>query len=152
MLPYGIYEQIVNSRINKELAKMDPALYDIELESMGAEDARRILTIYISYVINQGLKVIRENYPSSQEDDALIAQIRLCNDIVKEIAAHAKEPDFEDNVILEKGEVLTSLTIPVQRPRSRSTSRRICWIICLTTLSMTLWHRAKLTASQNPLR
>lgn len=123
MLPCGIYEQIVNSRINKELAKMDPALYDIELESMGAEDARRILTIYISYVINQGLKVIREIYPSSQEDDALIAQIRLCNDIVKEIAAHAKEPDFEDNVILEKGEVLTSLYQKLDSARSISAIR-----------------------------
>lgn len=109
MLPDGIYEQIVNTRISKELALLDIRKYDIELENLSADDARRILTIYISHVIGQGLKVIRENFPSNKDSEALLAQIRLCNDIVKEIAAHTVEPDFEDNIILEKGEVLTSL-------------------------------------------
>ena len=53
MLSSGIYEQIVNTRINTELSKLDPNQYDIQLESLDADDARRILTIYISYVIQQ---------------------------------------------------------------------------------------------------
>ena len=111
MLSDGIYEQIVNTKISKELELLDPEKYEIKLENLTADDARRILTIYISYVISQGLKVVRENYPSSKEKDAeaLLAQIRLCNDIVKEIAEHASETDFEDHIILEKGEMLTSL-------------------------------------------
>lgn len=109
MLSDGIYEQIVNTRISKELEQLDKDKYDIELENLTADDARRVLTIYISYVISQGLRVVRENYPSSQDAEALLAQIRLCNDIVNEVAAHTKEPDFKDNAILEKGEVLTSL-------------------------------------------
>ena len=109
MLPSGIYEQIVNTRINAELAKLDAEQYDIQLESLDADDARRILTIYISYVVQQGLHFIRDSFSSKQDKEALIAQIKLCNDIVEEIALHTKEPDFEDNLILEKGEVLTSL-------------------------------------------
>ena len=45
MLKNGIYEQIVNTRINKELQQLDREKYDIELEKLGGEDARRILTI-----------------------------------------------------------------------------------------------------------
>ena len=109
MLTPGIYEQIVNTRIHNELAKLDPMQFDVQLESLEADDARRVLTIYISYVIQQGLHYIRDSYPSTKEREALLAQINLCNDIVEEIALHTKEPDFEDNIILEKGEVLTSL-------------------------------------------
>ena len=109
MLPQGIYEQIVNTKISTELKKLDPQQYEIQLDTLDAEDARRILTIYISYVIQQGLHYIRDCYPSSKEQEALLAQIRLCNDIVEEIALHTNEPDFADNAILEKGEVLTSL-------------------------------------------
>lgn len=44
MLKNGIYEQIVNTRINKELQQLDREKYDIELEKLDGEDARRILT------------------------------------------------------------------------------------------------------------
>lgn len=50
MLSNGIYEQIVNTRISNELALLDKEKYDIELENLSADDARRILTIYISQI------------------------------------------------------------------------------------------------------
>ena len=109
MLSSGIYEQIVNNKIHEELTKLDPLQFDVQLESLDADDARRVLTIYISYVIQQGLHYIRDSFPSTKDKESLIAQIKLCNDIVEEVALHTKEPDFEDNLILEKGEVLTSL-------------------------------------------
>ena len=56
MLKNGIYEQIVNTKINRELQQLDLEKYNIELEKLYADDARRILTIYISYVINQALQ------------------------------------------------------------------------------------------------
>ena len=43
MLKNGIYEQIVNTKINRELQQLDLEKYDIELEKLHAEDARRIL-------------------------------------------------------------------------------------------------------------
>ena len=51
MLSSGIYEQIVNTRISTEISKLNPEQYDIQLELLDADDARRILTIYISYQI-----------------------------------------------------------------------------------------------------
>ena len=62
MLSSGIYEQIVNNKIHDELTKLDPLQFDIQLESLEADDARRILTIYISYVIQQGLHYIRDSF------------------------------------------------------------------------------------------
>lgn len=109
MLSSGIYEQIVTTKIGTELSKLDPEQYDIQLNELDAADARRILTIYISYVIQQGLQFIRDSFPGTKEKEALLAQIKLCNDIITEVACHTDEPDFEDNLILEKGEVLTSL-------------------------------------------
>ena len=123
MLPSGIYEQIVNTKINTELSKLDPKLFDIQLDSLDVDDARRILTIYISYVIQRGLHYIRDSFPAKQDREALIAQIKLCNDIVEEIALHTKEPEFEDNLILEKGEVLTSLYQKLNSARGISTKQ-----------------------------
>ena len=118
MLNDGIYEQIVNNRINTELSVLNLEEYDITLDRLNADDARKVLTIYISYVTQQGLRYIRESYNSDQDEQALLAQIRLCNDIIREIAQHADEPDFEDNIILEKGEILTSLYQKLNSARS----------------------------------
>ena len=41
MLKNGIYEQIVNTRINKELQQLDHEKYDIELEKL-ANSARTV--------------------------------------------------------------------------------------------------------------
>lgn len=118
MLKNGIYEQIVNTKINRELQQLDLEKYNIELDKLYADDARRILTIYISYVINQALQYLRDSFPSSMESESLLSQIRLCNEIVREVAEHTKEPEFEDNLILEKGEVLTSLYEKMNSARS----------------------------------
>ena len=86
--------------IIKNIDRIKSKINDIELEKLDGEDARRILTIYISYVINQALQYLRDSFPSSKENESLLAQIRLCNEIVQEIAEHTNEPEFEDNIIL----------------------------------------------------
>ena len=118
MLKDGIYEQIVNNRINAELASLDLEKYDITLESLSADDARRVLSIYISYVVQQGLRYVREEYKSDQDREALISQIKLCNEIITEVAEYTNESDFEDNKILEEGEILTSLYSKLNSARS----------------------------------
>lgn len=125
MLKNGIYEQIVNTKIQRELQQLDMKQYDIELEQLHPEDARRILTIYISYVINQALQYLRDSFSSSREKESLLAQIRLCNEIVQEIAEHTREPEFEDNRILEKGEVLTALYEKMNSARSIHSVRAV---------------------------
>ena len=109
MVNDGIYEQIVNTKLQSELEQLNMEEYDIDLEKINADDARKILTIYISFVLNKGLHYLRDEYHSSKEDEALVAQIRLCNDIIHEIKEATGDKDFEDLKILEKGEVLRSL-------------------------------------------
>ena len=118
MLSDGIYEQIINTKIGNELEQLDLQKYDIQLENLSADDSRRVLTLYISHVIEQALRYIRESFSSTKDEEALLAQIHLCNDIVKEIAEHTKEPDFKDNAILEKGEVLVSLYNKINSARN----------------------------------
>jgi len=118
MLKQGIYEQIVNSKIRNELDKLDLSQYEIRLENLDTNDARKILTIYISYIIQRGLKYIRDSYNSNEDKEALTAQIKLCNDIIKEIIQHSGESDFKDFHILEKGEILTALYSKMNSARS----------------------------------
>ena len=88
MISSGIYEQIVNTKMSTELSKLNPDQYDIKLDTLDAEDARRILTIYISYVIQQGLRCIRDRFKTNEERESLLVQIRLCNEIVSEVAEY----------------------------------------------------------------
>ena len=55
MINDGIYEQIVNEKLQKELDQLDLSKYDIELDKIDADDARKILTIYISYILQKGI-------------------------------------------------------------------------------------------------
>ena len=116
MLSDGIYEQVINSKIQAQLEKLDPEQFKILTDPMQADDSRHLLTIYLSHVIEKGLHYIRDSYKSEEDQEALLAQIRLCNDIVEEIALHAQEAapqgqqtGFEDDQILEKGQILTSI-------------------------------------------
>jgi len=120
MIHDGIYEQIVNTKLQAELDTLDLSQYDIELDNLKADDARKVLTIYISYIIQRGLHYIRDSYGNSQDKEALVAQIQLCNDIVNEIATHTGDSDFSDYTILEKGEILTSLHQKLNSVRSIS--------------------------------
>ena len=43
MINDGIYEQIVNEKLQKELNQLDLSKYDIDLDKIDADDARKIL-------------------------------------------------------------------------------------------------------------
>lgn len=109
MLKDGIYEQILNQEILDQLEKIDPKTRDYKLEQLNADDSRQLLTIYLSQVIRSGLHYLRDIFKSGEDKAALIAQIRLANSIVDQVALHTGEADYEDLQILEQGEVLTSI-------------------------------------------
>lgn len=109
MIPQGIYEQIIYNKLDKELREHSQDDYQIAYDKLDTDDARKTLTIYLSSIIERGLRYIRDNFHSNEDEEALLAQIRLCNDIIIEIASHAQDAEFKDYEIIEKGEVLTSL-------------------------------------------
>ncbi|WP_330399402.1 DEAD/DEAH box helicase [Agathobacter ruminis] len=118
----GIYEQIINTKLQNELNQIDISAYDIDLDKLDADDARKVLTIYISYILQKGLRYVRDGYGSSKADseEALIKQIQLCNSIIDEITNATGEKDFDDLKILEKGEILRSLYQKINTARAIS--------------------------------
>lgn len=122
MIRDGIYEQIVNIKLQSELNLLDLEKYDIDLEKLDANDARKVITIYISYILQKGFHYVRDEYGTSkeQEREALTAQIRLCNEVINDIENATGEKDFSDLKVLEKGEVLRSLYQKINTARSIS--------------------------------
>ena len=118
MINDGIYEQIINTKLQKELDQIDLTQYDIDLEKLDAGDARKALTIYISVVLQKAIMYLRDEFGSSKEKESLVAQIRLCNSVIDEIEKSTGEKDFADLKILEKGEVLRSLYQKINTARS----------------------------------
>ncbi|MCR5784055.1 MAG: DUF3427 domain-containing protein [Eubacterium sp.] len=123
MINDGIYEQLVNTKLQNELNQLDLSSYDIDLEDLDVDEARKVLTIYISYILQKGLRYVREGVSSSKEGEALVNQIRLCNNIIEEIAKAADENDFRELKILEKGEVLRSLYKKINTARAISNQK-----------------------------
>ena len=67
------------------------------------------MTIYITCILQKGLRYIRDGYPDDRDGDALVAQIKLCNEIIEDIEKATANDDYAELKILEKGEVLRSL-------------------------------------------
>lgn len=97
----GIYEEIVNNKILKEIN--DDNLI-IGKEKLDAEDAKNILTQYISNITKIGLKYIRDDYRESEE--YLLKQIEICNGIIDLLKENLQDEEFEDLKINESAEVL----------------------------------------------
>lgn len=97
----GIYEEIVNNKILKEIN--DDNLI-IGKEKLDAEDAKNILTQYIANITKIALKYIRDDYRESEE--YLLKQIEICNGIIDLLKENLQDEELEDLKINESAEVL----------------------------------------------
>lgn len=97
----GIYEEIVNNKILKEIN--DDNLI-IGKEKLDVEDAKNILTQYIANITKIALKYIRDDYRESEE--YLLKQIEICNGIIDLLKENLQDEEFEDLKINESAEVL----------------------------------------------
>ncbi len=100
----GLYEQIINRITRQELAELDEAAYDIGTEPLDAEEARKLLSSYISSVTRRALKLVREQ---TSDDEAVLAQVRTCNEIIEALRNNLSDEMFDDLRLEEQGEVLT---------------------------------------------
>lgn len=98
----GIYEEIINNKIFKEINSSDLI---IGKEKLDSEDAKTYLTQYIADVTKIALKYIRNEISESQ--DYLIKQVELCNDIIELLKQKLNDDEFEGLKINESAEVLT---------------------------------------------
>ncbi|WP_211748453.1 DEAD/DEAH box helicase [Paenibacillus sp. Marseille-Q4541] len=103
----GLYEQVINQITNLQLDELNTNEYTIGREGMDPEEARLILSSYISIVTRKALKMVREQISDNKE--ALLAQIRACNDMIITLKNNLDEREFDDLQISEQGEVLTHI-------------------------------------------
>lgn len=107
MLKEGLYEIIINQKIKNEINQLDLDRYDIGKEPMDVEEARKILSSYISFVTRKALKNIRDIKAKDQE--ALLDQVRSCNDIISVLSKTLDKEEYELLKITDEAEVLTSI-------------------------------------------
>ena len=98
----GIYEEIINNKIFKELN--DEGLI-VGKEKLDSIEAKKYLTQYIEEITRTALEYLREEGAESQE--YLLKQVQLCNEIIELLKQKLKEDEFEELKINENAEVLT---------------------------------------------
>ena len=98
----GIYEEIINNRILKEINNEELL---IGKEKLDSEEAKNILTQYIATITKTALKYIRDDIKDSNE--YLLKQIEICNDIIELLKEKLQDKEFEELKISESAEVLT---------------------------------------------
>jgi len=101
MLKQGLYEQVINKRLRKEL---DEATYKLS-KTMPIDDAEasKILAKYISEIIEKGLNNVKDNGGDT------FAQVALANKIVNTIKNETGEADFAMMSVDDRAEQLLSL-------------------------------------------
>ncbi|SFI30136.1 Superfamily II DNA or RNA helicase [Tindallia magadiensis] len=117
MLKQGIYEQVVTKEIHNALTLLQqkgPDAYYISKEIIDVEEARKKLAAYIYEVTRKALHHVRDK--DNGEDDSLALQVKLCNEIIDQLAAALPEEELEDLKIWEKGEILTSVYEKLNHP------------------------------------
>lgn len=97
----GIYEEIINNKLSKELNEEDLL---IGKEKLDDESAKIILTQYIGQVTKEALKYLRDDV---EANEYLVKQIEICNDIIELLKNKLNYNEFEELKINENAEVLT---------------------------------------------
>ena len=97
----GIYEEIINNKLSKELNEED---FFIGKEKLDDESAKIILTQYIGQVTKDALKYLRDDV---EANEYLVKQIEICNDIIELLKNKLNYNEFEKLKINENAEVLT---------------------------------------------
>ncbi|MEK5522900.1 NgoFVII family restriction endonuclease [Heyndrickxia sporothermodurans] len=107
MLKQGIYEEIITHKLKTELEQIPNQTFGIGKEKLDVEEARKMLSSYISHVTRRALKFVRDN----ENDDkvALLNQINLCNEIIAILSENLGDQEFNALKIEEEAEVLTSI-------------------------------------------
>ncbi len=105
MLTEGFFEQIISEKLKNELEMHQNV--DIRKEKLDVEDAKKMLSSYISHVTRKALSYVRDE--GANDQDALLKQIKTCNDIIHILSEQLMEDEFQSLQISDEGEVLTSI-------------------------------------------
>ena len=100
-LPFGIYEQVLNQIITKKLRHHNED--ETVLENIDEEEAAKVLSKYISEVIEKGLGNIKDSGGGIQK------QIQLCNDLIQHIIEITESNYYNELSIDNQAKLLVAL-------------------------------------------
>ena len=101
MLHPGLYEQVINNKLDSELSEVSEARQSTA--PIDKAEASKVLAQYLTEVVQQGLDNVADN------GGDLSAQIALTNQIVELIQNTTKEADFAAMGVAQRAEQLLAL-------------------------------------------
>ncbi len=101
MLYSGLYEQVINKGLDRELATATDKL--CRTAPIDGGESSKVLSKYITEIIEKGLDNVRDN------GGDLFAQVELVNKIVATIMTETKEADFDAMAVARRAEQLLAL-------------------------------------------
>ena len=102
MIELGLYEQLINKLIASKLDSLDEHKFFIKQTILDKEEAAKYLGRYLSSTIQYALN-------SLPKENRLEKQIELCNKIIYLIRDEIKDEDFEDNLLVTEGKILSAI-------------------------------------------
>ncbi len=100
MLHNGIYEQVINKALDRELAATDKLSQTAPID---AAEAAKVLAKYVAAVVEKGLENVQDN------GGDVSSQVELVNRIVSTIIAETSEAGFDELSVAERAEQLLAL-------------------------------------------
>ena len=100
MLHNGIYEQVINKALDRELAATDKLSQTAPID---AAEAAKVLAKYVAAVVEKGLENVQDN------GGDVNSQVELVNRIVSTIIAETSEAGFDELTVAERAEQLLAL-------------------------------------------
>ncbi len=101
MLETGIYEQVINKQLDRELSEIETAL--CQTLPIDEGEASKILSKYVTEIVEKGLNNVRDNGGKLQK------QINLINRIIAVIKSETKETDYDEMSVSNRAEQLVAL-------------------------------------------
>ena len=101
MLHPGLYEQVINNALNRELSEVPEARKSTA--PIDTAEASKVLAQYLTEVVQKGFDNVQDN------GGGIEAQIALANQIVSTIQTTTKEPDFAALGVDQRAEQLLAL-------------------------------------------
>ena len=100
MLKDGLYEQVINKKLDTELSGTDKLSQTAPIDTA---EASKVLAKYVAEVVERGLDNLKDN--GGDLDD----QVALANQIIKIIMAETKEEEFNSLSVAKRAEQLFAL-------------------------------------------
>ena len=104
MLHPGLYEQVINNALNRELSEIPDARKSFA--PIDTAEASKVLAQYLTEVVQKGLDNVQDN------GGGIEAQIALANQIVTTIQNTTQEADFSALSVDQRAEQLLALLQP----------------------------------------